>query len=85
MSDPEPDPGLSTRAFDLIVGIADSLSSASGLPVGLFWGAFAAIGITIFWILLVTVENIIRWVRYMVMVLWALVIAGFSIALALLT
>ncbi len=75
------DPGLATRAFEILGKLAEGIAVSFNVPEYLAWGAFGVIALTLLYIGLVTVENILRWIRYMLMVLWAIVILGFAIAL----
>ena len=75
------DPGLATKAFEVLGKIAQSISVKLNVPEYLAWGFFGVIALTVLYIALVTVENVIRWIRYMLMVLWAILILGEAVAL----
>ena len=75
------DPGLATKAFEILGKLAESMSVQLKIPEYLAWGFFGVVALTVLYIALVTVENVIRWIRYMLMVLWAIVILGVAVAL----
>lgn len=77
----EEGPGLATKAFEVLGKLAQSMSNKLAIPEYLAWGFFGVVALTILYIALVTVENVIRWIRYMLMVLWAILILGVAVAL----
>ncbi|MCK5161860.1 MAG: hypothetical protein KAQ99_09830 [Candidatus Aureabacteria bacterium] len=82
MSVEEPgDPGLATKAFEVLGKLAEGISLKMNVPEYLAWGFFGVVALTLLYIALVTVENVIRWIRYMLMVLWAILILGVAVAL----
>ncbi len=81
MSNEEAEAGLATKAFEVLGKLAQSISLKMNVPEYLAWGFFGVVALTILYIALVTVENVIRWIRYMLMVLWAILILGVAVAL----
>ena len=80
---PEPaEPGIAAKVAEVLGIMAEGLSSSLNMPVYFAYYLFGCVGLTLLWYAMVTVENILRWIRYMVMIVWAIALVGLSVILA---